>query len=184
MTPNSELPTTNLKTTTDFLEIKLHKNKPAQQFRCRLMHREPGHVVLLYTSDKPGRIADMHIAAGSRTLAHYWQARPYVAWRMFDAAGSLIGTLLHICANVSIASDRLSYEDMLLDVWIAPDGGLRILDEDELEDCARRGLVSDQELRLVHAARLHVVGNRAAIIAELEAFEHDAPGGLPVAGPY
>ena len=68
----------------DFLEIKRHKNKPEQQFACELLHRKSGYAVLRYRSEKPGLIADIEIPAGSTTIAHYWQDRFYVAWRMFE----------------------------------------------------------------------------------------------------
>lgn len=155
----------------DYLEIKLHKNKPAQQFRCTLLKREPGHAVLRYIADEPGRIADMHIEPGSATIAHYWTNRPYVAWRMFDRTGCLIGTLFHVCGAVRIFEDHLSYEDLLLDIWIAPDGAVRILDEDEVRDCAAHGLLSDSECHRIDSTRQHITELHADIIAGLAAFE-------------
>ena len=157
----------------DFLEIKLHRNKPTQRFRCTLLQREPGCAVLLYVADGPGQIADILIAEGSRTIAHYREDLPYVAWRMFDAGEKLIGTLFHVCANVSIQVDRLVYEDLLLDIWVAPDGSLRILDQDELHACAEAGLVNARELDYIRSARLRIVEGCNDIIAGLEAFERD-----------
>jgi len=156
----------------DYLEIKLHKNKPAQQFLCTLIRREPGYAVLRYVSDEPGRIDDIHIAPGSITIAHYWTARPYVAWRMFERNGTLIGTLFHICDDVRIFDDHLSYEDLLLDVWITPGGDVRILDEDEVMECAAEGLIGTAELQYICTAREHIAERHTNIIAELAAFEH------------
>lgn len=156
----------------DYLEIKLHKNKPAQQFRCTLLKREQGHAVLRYVSDEPSRIADMHIEPGSATIAHYWTHRPYVAWRMFDRTGRLIGTLFHVCGAVHIFEDHLSYEDLLLDIWIAPDGSVRILDEDEVRDCAAQGLLSDSERHRIDSTRRHITELQPEIIAGLAAFEN------------
>ena len=68
----------------NYLEIKRHTNKPEQRFHCELLHRESGYAVLRYVAETSGLIADMVIAPGSTTVAHYWQDRPYVAWRMFD----------------------------------------------------------------------------------------------------
>ncbi len=160
----------------DYIEIKLHKNKPPQQFCCTLLHREPGYAVLRYVSNEPGQIADIRIGAGSTTVAHYWSGRPYVVWRMFDRTGRLIGTLFHICADVRIFADHLSYEDLLLDIWIDPGGALRILDEDELHACTARGLLSAEELQRIGQAQQHVTVAHAGIIAALTAFE---PGNQP-----
>lgn len=155
----------------NYLEIKRHKNKPVQQFYCELLHRESGYAVLRYTADEPGLIADMHIAAGSTTVAHYWHERPYVAWRMFDGNCSLIGTLFHICTNVCIHDDYLSYDDLLLDIWIAPDGSARILDEDELQNCIDAALLSAAELDCIRRAQQEITTRHTEIISALTGFD-------------
>lgn len=155
----------------DYLEIKRHKNKPDQRFNCELLHREPGYAVLRYSSNKPGLIADIHIPPGSTTIAHYWQQRPYVAWRMFDCTSHLIGSLFHICSNVHILDDHLSYDDLLLDIWIAPEGSLRVLDEDELNACVKTGLVSNAELGYIRKAQQHITQHYPEIINELVSFD-------------
>jgi hypothetical protein len=155
----------------DYLEIKRHKNKPEQRFNCELLHREPGYAVLRYVADAPGLIADIHIPPGSTTIAHYWQQRPYVAWRMFDCTSHLIGSLFHICTHVRILDDHLSYDDLLLDIWIAPDGSLRVLDEDELNTCVETGLVGNAELGYIRKAQQHITQHYLEIINELASFD-------------
>jgi hypothetical protein len=155
----------------DYLEIKRHKNKPEQQFICQLLHREHGYAVLRYVADAPGLIADIHIPPGSTTIAHYWQQRPYVAWRMFDYTSHLIGTLFHICTHVRIHDDHLSYDDLLLDIWIAHDGSLRVLDEDELNACVKTGLVSNAELGYIRKAQQLITQHYLEIINELVSFD-------------
>ena len=155
----------------NYLEIKRHKNKPEQRFHCELLYRESGYAVLRYVAEKSGLIADMSIAPGSTTVAHYWQDRPYVAWRMFDLNKSLIGTLFHICTNVCIREYHLSYDDLLLDIWIEPDRKIRVLDEDELQACITTGLVSNAELCHIRKAQHCITAHHKEIITELAAFD-------------
>jgi hypothetical protein len=162
----------------DFIEIKKHKNKPDQQFSCTLLHREPDHVVLRYFSETPGLIADIPIAASSTTIAHYWTQRPYAAWRMFDQRSCLIGTLFHICSNVYIDAASISYEDLLLDIWIAHDSSLRVLDEDEVQTCTAAGLITNEELRHIRHAHHCIITDHAPIMSELKAFEKNNPNAL------
>ncbi|MCP4715225.1 MAG: DUF402 domain-containing protein, partial [Deltaproteobacteria bacterium] len=103
-------------------EIKNHKNKATQRFSCELLLREACHVVLQYRAEEAGRVGDIAIAPGSTTIAHYWQDKHYVLWRMFDNRGCLIGTLFHICTDVVITDTSVSYLDLLLDIWITPQG--------------------------------------------------------------
>jgi predicted RNA-binding protein associated with RNAse of E/G family len=155
----------------NYLEIKRHKNKPEQRFHCELLHRESGYAVLRYVAQGSGLIADISIAPGSTTVAHYWQDRPYVAWRMFDMNKSLIGTLFHICTDVCIRDDLLSYDDLLLDIWIAPDGEMRILDEDELQTCIADGRISANELNTIQQAVHDITAHHDEIIAGLICFD-------------
>ena len=155
----------------NYLEIKRHKNKPEQRFHCELLYRESGYAVLRYVAGGAGLIADMSIAPGSTTVAHYWQDRPYVAWRMFDLNKRLLGTLFHICTNVCIREDLLSYDDLLLDIWIAPDGKIRVLDEDELQACIAAGRISESELNTIQQAHIDIISRRDEIISGLISFD-------------
>jgi hypothetical protein len=155
----------------NFLEIKRHKNKPDQQFACELLHREQGYAVLRYQSDEPGLISDIPIPPGSTTIAHYWQDRFYVAWRMFDQKGCLLGTLFHVCSNVELGQDRVSYDDLLLDIWINPGGTMRVLDEDEVRQTFSNGQLSEAELTIIDNAHWHIRTHYTSIIDELAEFE-------------
>jgi hypothetical protein len=155
----------------EFLEIKRHKTKPDERFKCELLHNDAGHLVLRYRSDKPGRIADIAIPPGSTTIAHYWPGRTYVAWRMFDSSHCLLGTLFHVSTNISVNEGNVAYDDLLLDIWITPGGSLRILDEDEVRQASSAGLLSDAELTIIDNAHWHITTHYRSILDELAAFE-------------
>jgi hypothetical protein len=148
-------------------EIKVHKNKETQRFRCSLLHREAGYLVLSYHADKPGRIQDIIIPPGSTTIAHYWAGRGYVLWRMYGPDTALIGTLFHICRDVTITETAVQYLDLIVDIWISANGELRVLDEDELEECRQQGLVSDEELRWIIKQQALITATHAEIIRQL-----------------
>lgn len=146
-------------------EIKRHKNKPEQRFRCDLALREPGHIVLVYHAASAGRIADITIAPGSTTIAHYWQSGGYVLWRMFAADRTLAGTLFHICADTDIQDASVSYDDLILDIWITPQGAVRVLDQDELEDAIKAELVTGSEQRWIEKQKQLILADFTNIIA-------------------
>jgi hypothetical protein len=152
-------------------EIKRHKNKPEQRFLCDLALREPGHIVLVYHAASAGRIADIYIAPGSTTIAHYWQSGGYVLWRMFAADRTLIGSLFHICANTDIQETSVSYDDLILDIWITPQGVARVLDEDELADAIDAGLVTKDERRWIEQQKLIIFADNATIIDRIRDIE-------------
>jgi hypothetical protein len=145
-------------------EIKRHKNKPDQRFLCDLALREKDHIVLVYHAETAGRIADIDIAPGSTTIAHYWQSGGYVLWRMFSADRTLIGTLFHICHNTDIKEQNVSYDDLIVDIWVTPQGVDRVLDEDELADAINAGLVTTDERNWIEKQKQIILADYPAII--------------------
>jgi len=148
-------------------EIKVHKNKETQRFRCSLLHREAGYLVLFYRAEQPGRIKDIVIPKGSTTIAHYWTGRGYVLWRMCGADSSLIGTLFHICRDVFITKTSVQYLDLIVDIWIPDRGEPLVLDEDELEECRQQGLVSDEERQWIEERKNIILNNNVEILKGL-----------------
>jgi len=152
-------------------EIKRHKNKPEQRFLCDLALTEPGHIVIVYHAASAGRIADIDIAPGSTTIAHYWQNGGYVLWRMFSADRTLIGSLFHICANTDIQETSVSYDDLMLDIWVTPQGLARVLDEDELADAVKTKLVTDDEQHWIEKQKQIILENYTNIIDRIRDIE-------------
>ncbi|MBI2950466.1 DUF402 domain-containing protein [bacterium] len=148
-------------------EIKRHINKPDQTFRCEALARGPGHLVLRYVSDRTGRIGDVTFAPGSTTYAHYWEGRGYVAWRMHDPDGRLRGHVFHICRDVRIGAGVVDYRDMLLDIWVGADGGVIVLDEEEVRECAEKGLVSREDVAWIEGQRREVLARLEEIVQEI-----------------
>jgi hypothetical protein len=148
-------------------EIKVHKNKETHRFRCSLLHREAGYLVLFYHADKPGRIQDIIIPPRSTTIAHYWTGRGYVLWRMYGPDSTLIGTLFHICRDVTITETAVQYLDLIIDIWISANGEPRVLDEDELEESRQQGLVSDEEMRWIRTQQALITATHVEIIRQL-----------------
>lgn len=154
-------------------EVKVHKNKETQRFRCQVLHREKSYIILQYKSATEGKIDDIIIDKGSSTIAHYWKDRSFVLWRIFDAKEILIGTLFHICSNMDISNNRVTYLDLIVDVWIAADGTIRVLDEDELEECKRARLLTRDEVDWIDKQKRIILKNYKQIISEVMKIETD-----------
>jgi predicted RNA-binding protein associated with RNAse of E/G family len=86
---------------------------------------------------------------------------------MYGPEGLLIGTLFHIVKDVIIASNHVRYLDLIVDIWIIPDGKLRILDEDELEECKKAGIISIEEEQWIEKQKALIVHSHAEIINSL-----------------
>ena len=56
------------------------------------------------------------------------------------------GHLFHLCRDQQVQEDRVEYLDLLLDIWIDSGGHMTILDRDELEACAEKGVIGEGDL--------------------------------------
>lgn len=147
-----------------FKEIRLHRGKPPQEFPCHLLHQEKDYIVLRYVNPSSAKINDIHIKKGSITIAHYWKNRNYILWKFKDPDGKHKGYLFHICKNIEIGKNCVTYEDLELDIWFYSDGNAVVLDQDEVNDCFTRGLINAEEIALIKQQKEEILIKFQSII--------------------
>ena len=147
-------------------EVKHHLNKATETYRCEVMLRGAGQLVITYRTDRDWEVGGIAIPKGSVTIAHYWPDRGYVLWEMLGPEGALLGHLVHICTPPVIGEETVEYTDLILDVWFRPDGSHRVLDADELEQARAHGLVSDEGAARIAAEGQRVIAEWPHLLAE------------------
>ncbi len=150
------------------LEIKRHLNKPDESYLCDLLKRGNGYALIRYVSPKAGRVGPLTFEAGTVTDAYYHSGGGYVQWRMRGPDGRLRGHLFHVCRDQTVATGCVEYLDMLLDVWVDQNGGLIVLDQDEVEMCAAQGLLDEQDLAWIAEQERRIRDENAKMIAAFE----------------
>jgi protein associated with RNAse G/E len=148
------------------LEIKRHLNKPDETYLCDLLKRNSDWVIVKYVSERPGRVGAITFEAGSTTFAYYRTGMGYVIWKMLTPECRLEGYLFHICQDLHVEYDKVKYLDLLLDVWIDAAGQLTILDRDEVEDCAGKGVIGEKELMWIARQEKEIIENWTEIISD------------------
>ncbi len=68
---------------------------------------------------------------GDRFTEWYYTDRWYNILRIHAQDGALKGWYCNITMPATIADGVIAYRDLLLDLWVAPDGQTQTLDEDE-----------------------------------------------------
>ena len=98
---------------------------------------------------------------GDRFVEWFYDDRYYSIFEIHvGTTAALRGWYCNVAAPALITSEAITYRDLLLDLWVAADGTMRVLDEDEfaadtaldeaLRGAARRAL---DELRALVLAR-------------------------------
>ncbi len=150
-------------------EIKHNPGKPDQSFRCGLLHHGGSRMVISYRSDRAYSLGDIRIPSGTLTLAYYEEGLPYVLWKMIGPDGDLAGHYVHLCDRVRIGTDRVEYDDQLLDLWFFPDGDCRVLDEDELQQACDAGLIDRETADRIRTTAAKVMAGMPGIVTEFDA---------------
>ncbi|WP_226672139.1 DUF402 domain-containing protein [Rossellomorea aquimaris] len=120
----------------EMIERKVKYNLDTVDYKCRVLKRENRSITLFHVIETPFTMTtsddEIMIPRGSYTVAYYWEDRPYNVyfWRSRD--GDYLGAYFNLVKNTKIAPGMVSFEDLIVDVLVFPDGRYSILDEDEL----------------------------------------------------
>jgi hypothetical protein len=143
--------------------ILVHKlnlsGEVAVTYEAMVAERLPNGVRLEATWTRPPlALGYVTFETGDRFVEWYYADRWYNIFEIRAPDGSLKGWYCNIAAPAEIATDAIRYRDLLLDLWIRPDGATLLLDEDEF--AAEPALTAEQRrqalaalaelLRLVH----------------------------------
>jgi predicted RNA-binding protein associated with RNAse of E/G family len=92
---------------------------------------------------------------GDRWTEHFYADRWYNIFEICASDGRLKGWYCNVTRPARIGADEVTTEDLALDLWVAPDGETRVLDEDEFaalplnpaeREAARQALAELQEM--------------------------------------
>lgn len=99
-------------------------------------------------------------ATGDHFTEWYYTDRWYNIFEITSPDGALKGWYCNVAAPADISDEQISCRDLLLDLWVTPDGATSVLDEDEfaaepaLDDATRdQALAGLAELQRLVADR-------------------------------
>ncbi|WP_251555542.1 DUF402 domain-containing protein [Neobacillus muris] len=120
------------------IERKIRYDSTIVEHSCILLKAKNQNVVLFHKIlDSFTMIANQNkltIPKGSYTLAYYWKDRPYNLYIWRDKTGNYLGSYFNIVKNTYMTDKLVSFEDLIIDIMVLPNGDYFILDEDELPE--------------------------------------------------
>ncbi len=112
-----------------------HNGREVWQYPATVVERGPDYVRLeaLFNRDD----MDLGYAVfkrGDRFVEYFYTDRWYNTFAVYDRDdGALKGWYCNICRPAEIDEPAVRCDDLALDAWVDPDGGFRLLDEDEFK---------------------------------------------------
>lgn len=137
-------------------------------YEAELGERLPDGVRLEARWTRPALpVGDTTFETGDHFIEWFFTDRWYNIFEVHAQDGMLKGWYCNVGDPATISADTIAYRDLLLDLWVAPDGATSVLDEDEFA----ADTVLDEQTR--HRARaalddlLRLVDERAGPFARL-----------------
>jgi hypothetical protein len=151
------------------IETKVTLDGRVQSFACDGLLNTPRLAVVRFLHPAARTAGGYHFPSGSRTLGLFWRARPYNCYRVLAPDGDVIVHRFDVVDRIRIAPGRVSYRDLLLDLWVDPTGRVTVEDEDEVVAARMAGLLDDAQLRRIDRTRSLLLRDHPRIIPEIDA---------------
>jgi hypothetical protein len=119
--------------------MRIQKKNPAGEilveYEGRVLRRDENTIIIeAFFERKSVNLLDVTLRRGDRFIEMFFTDRWYNIFKIHDREdGSLKGWYCNLGYPARISEDTLSYIDLALDLWVAPDGTQTVLDADELE---------------------------------------------------
>jgi predicted RNA-binding protein associated with RNAse of E/G family len=118
------------------IERKIRYDSVVVEYNCMLLKAQNQSTVLFHIIQESFTMianqTKLTIPKGSYTIAYYWKDRPYNLYIWRDYKGKYLGSYFNIVKNTYMTDKLVSFEDLIIDVMVLPNGDYLILDEDEL----------------------------------------------------
>jgi len=147
-----------------FREVKRAISGEDRVFDCTPISVTPQLAIVRFDFTRPLTLAGRTYEAGGWTEGFFWRARCYNLYHIRSRLGAVIADRFDVIDRVRIHPGGVRYDDLLLDVWLHPDGRVVVEDEDELEEAIALGRVSPSRQALVARTRRLLLGRGRQIV--------------------
>jgi hypothetical protein len=130
-------------------------------FYCERLFFQKDCGILKYVLENTVTVNNQILPQNTVTYGFYWRNRPYTLYRWFDPQGVRLGDYFNIADHVNLSPSQFEWRDLIVDIFISPQGVINVLDEDELPPDLEGKLA-----RYIHQATGHVLQNFASILSE------------------
>jgi predicted RNA-binding protein associated with RNAse of E/G family len=109
-----------------------HDGQQVTAYPGRVLQRDGRGIVLRTGWNRPPLdVGYVVLEPGDRWAEYFYADRWYNIFEIRAGDGRLKGWYCNVTRPARITADEVTAEDLALDLWVAPDGEMLVLDEDE-----------------------------------------------------
>jgi protein associated with RNAse G/E len=148
-----------------FRELKRTIHGEERVYDCDAIVVTPSVAIVRYVFTRPLTAGGRTFEPGGWTDGFFWRSRNYNLYHIVSRDGEPIADRFDVIDRVRLTPNGVRYDDLLLDVWIYPDGSTRVEDEDELQAVLPAGLLSASRLAIVRRTEALLLRRGRTIVA-------------------
>ncbi len=112
-----------------------YEERETWRWSGKLVERQDGVLVIDALFNAPPRdLGYMKLESSDLFHEYYYADRWFNVFQVFGSDGSLKGWYCNICKPAQFLDHQIDFVDMVLDVFVYPDGRTLVLDEEEFEE--------------------------------------------------
>lgn len=147
----------------DCREVKYLLTGEIRIYDCELLSLGDDIGILRYILEKQHTVSSQVLPKNTQTYACYWATRPYTLYRWYSPQGEHLGDYFNIADQVRLNRTQFEWRDLVVDIFISPQGRVLILDECELPPDINSDL-----LNFIQQATKSIIRNYKAILNETD----------------
>lgn len=144
-------------------EVKKLYDGSERKFSCQLLFLKNGFGILKYIMEKDYQLEDIFLTKGTISLGFFWENRNYNIYQWFNG-NDLLATYFNISEATTLSEDFFTWKDLILDILITSQGGIHVLDENELNI-----ITNPLVLKKIEITKQEILRNYQNIINEINA---------------
>jgi predicted RNA-binding protein associated with RNAse of E/G family len=144
------------------------QGNPKIQYKGEIVERLSNGVVIQASWTLPTKeLGYTTFEPGDQFIEHYYTDRRFNIFDISSADGTHKGWYCNVAEPAVISDNQIEQVDLVLDVWVSPEGETLVLDEDEF---AADSTLSDEQRREARQglqALLHLIAARQEMFSRL-----------------
>jgi uncharacterized protein DUF402 len=132
-----------------FREVKRALSGEERVFECQTIAVTPRLAIVRFVFKRSLEIGGRSYPPGGWTEGFFWRNRNYNLYHIVSRDREPIADRFDVIDHVRIRPDGVRYDDLLLDIWLYPDGRSLVEDEDEVQDALSKGLLTEPRLAVI-----------------------------------
>ena len=146
-----------------YIEIKNTYFGEKKEFNCTLASKTNDELVIIFQISEEMKFLETNFPSWSKSFGYYWKEKNYNVYHWKDPSGKTLLFYFNIAKNTEILENSVTWQDLIVDLVVYPDGKRVVLDQEEIPKD-----MSKEDRSIVEKTLKEIFENASSITEEIE----------------